>query len=186
MISPGETCDGINWGPITGCSDFDEFTGGTLTCGATNCKFDTSGETCDGNDWGPITECSDFDQFTGGTLTCGADCNFDTSQCIGGDPINDEIGTCIYTQYSDDNCDDGFLTFLWTALWQWDENCDLTCQEANQDLTLGCVDGQKTVECPAQIPLPFFNAYSFIATLIIIAFIYTIMITLKKKKIRIK
>ena len=28
IIDAGETCDESNWGPITGCTDFDEFTGG--------------------------------------------------------------------------------------------------------------------------------------------------------------
>ena len=32
IISIGETCDGSEWGGITGCSDFGEFTGGVLSC----------------------------------------------------------------------------------------------------------------------------------------------------------
>ena len=113
VIQPGETCDGNptslgmrntpwDWGPITGCSDFDNFTGGTLSCDDT-CHFDTdfctggnesgvcgdgvinTGETCDGFDWGLITGCSDFDNFTGGSLACGDTCHFDTSLCtVGG------------------------------------------------------------------------------------------------------
>ncbi|MBA7620870.1 hypothetical protein ES703_28225 [subsurface metagenome] len=199
VIDAGETCDGTTWEPITNCSDFDVFTGGVLSCD--NCQFNTSlctggidggycgdgvinpGETCDGINWEPITGCSDFGAFTGGTLTCAA-CQFDTSQCVGPEGAGPEVGTCIYTQFTDDDCDDGFLTFNWTAEWVWDEECDATCQTENSDLAAQCADGQKTVECPAQIPLPFFNIYSFIAALIIIALIYVILILRKEKRKR--
>ena len=197
VINPGETCDGTTWEPITNCSDFDVFTGGVLSCD--NCQFNTSlctggidggycgdgvinpGETCDGINWEPITGCRDFGAFTGGTLTCAA-CQFDTSQCVGPEGAGPEVGTCIYTQFTDDDCDDGFLTFNWTAEWVWDEECDdAACRTENSDLAAQCADGQKTVECPAQIPLPFFNIYSFIAALIIIALIYVVL-TVKKEK----
>ncbi len=96
-IEPGETCDGTDWGGITDCTNFDDFTGGTLSCNsagtANECTFNTSlceggngpgvcgddvintGETCDGNppipyDWGGITDCTNFDDFTGGSLSC--------------------------------------------------------------------------------------------------------------------
>jgi len=137
--------------------------------------------------WGPITSCSDFDMFTGGgTLVCGTDCQFDTSQCTGGIE-GAEIGICIYTQFTDDNCDDGFLTFNWTTEWIWNEECDATCQSQPQNLALktecdnddGLTD---SIECPAQIPLPFFNIYSFVAALIIIALIYVILILKKEKR----
>ncbi len=102
IIQLGEQCDLGNWGPITGCSDFDAFTGGTLTCidpgNLYECHFDTSGctggtsgfcgdgtidegEQCDGLDWGPITGCHDFDAFTNGLLTCDDNCFFNTSGC---------------------------------------------------------------------------------------------------------
>lgn len=197
-IDSGEQCD-VDWGSITNCSNFDDFTGGSLSC--VDCQFNTSlctggidggycgdgvinpGETCDGINWEPITGCSDFGAFTGGTLTCAA-CQFDTSQCVGPEGAGPEVGTCIYTQFTDDDCDDGFLTFNWTAEWVWDEECDATCQTENSDLAAQCADGQKTVECPAQIPLPFFNIYSFIAALIIIALIYVILILRKEKRKR--
>ncbi len=208
-IDSGEQCEGINnWGNISGCSNFDIFTGGSLSCD--NCQFNTSlctggvdggycgdseinpGETCDGNStWGPITGCEDFDDFIGGTLDCGGDCQFDTSDCIepGGAA---EVGTCIYTQFTDDTCDDdGFLTFTWNTTWVWDAGCDAACQNQSENLALktkcdkddGLTD---SLECPAQIPLPFFNIYSFVATLIIIALIYTAIILSKKKKLQFK
>ncbi|MBW2994998.1 hypothetical protein KY312_01480 [Candidatus Woesearchaeota archaeon] len=104
FIELGENCDGLNWGPITGCHNFDQYTGGILSCNppghAQECKFntalctggDTSGycgdgiinngdEECDGADWGPVTGCSDFDSWTGGTLSCDSNCNFNTWFC---------------------------------------------------------------------------------------------------------
>jgi hypothetical protein len=213
-IDSGEQCDGSsNWGDITNCSNFDVFTGGTLSCNAAGtsneCQFNTSlctggvdggycgddvinpGETCDGSSaWGPITGCEDFDAFTGsGTLSCD-NCQFDTSQCVGPGGAGAEIGTCIYTQFTDDTCDDdGFLTFTWNTEWVWDAGCDAICQNQAENLALktkcdnddGLTD---SLECPAQIPLPFFNIYSFVAALIIIALIYTAIILSKKKKIR--
>jgi len=194
-IDSGEQCD-VDWGSITNCSDFDDFTGGSLSC--VDCQFNTSlctggvdegycgdgvinpGETCD-VDWGPITGCEDFDDFTGGILMC-ADCQFDTSQCTGGPEADVNVGICIYTQFTNDDCDDGFLTFNWTAVWIWDEECDAACQVKNQDLAAECADGHQDTICPAQIPLPFFNIYSFVAALIIIALIYIILIKKEKRK----
>ncbi len=122
-ISAGEECDGIEWGTITECGNFDDFTGGTLSCypqGNTNeCYFDTSkctggpgpgpcgnnivntGETCDGTDWGPITGCSGLDDFTGGTLSCYPqgntnECHFDTTQCT--------KYTLLHTKCNDNMC----------------------------------------------------------------------------------
>ncbi len=122
IIDAGETCDGNEWGDITSCSDFGDFTDGTLSCN--NCEFDTStctggegsycgdgvidaGETCDGSEWGNFTGCSDFDDFTGGTLTCSSDCEFDTSTCTGGegsycgDDIIDAGETCDGSEWGD-------------------------------------------------------------------------------------
>ncbi len=96
-IDAGEQCDSQEWGPVTGCSNFDDFTEGVLSCD-TNCEFDTSmcsggpgsycgdgridgGEQCDGLNWGAVSSCTDFD-FTRGTLVCTADCQFDTSRCV--------------------------------------------------------------------------------------------------------
>ncbi|MBD3313854.1 PKD domain-containing protein, partial [Candidatus Woesearchaeota archaeon] len=94
-IDSGEQCDsGVG---AHSCSDFDSFTGGTLTC--SDCMFNTTqctgagivngtcgdniinpGETCDGLDWGPVTGCADFG-YTGGTLSCSNWCDFNTTLC---------------------------------------------------------------------------------------------------------
>jgi len=148
------------------------------------------GETCDGTTWEPITNCSDFDVFTGGTLNCYApgtssECQFDTSQCTGGIE-GAEIGTCIYNQSRDGNCDtDEFLTFSWIGKWTWDDGCGVECQIANKDKKDLCEEeGSRKLICPAQIPLPFFNIYSFVAALTIIALIYVILILRKEKRKR--
>ena len=121
VINPGEQCDGTEWGPITECSNFANFTGGSLSC--VGCMFDTSlcsgapigicsngiiniGEQCDGTEWGSITGCSNFDDFTGGSLSCYAtgetnECIFNTNECVSGDTsgildCDDGGGYCIF------------------------------------------------------------------------------------------
>ncbi|MCK4553229.1 hypothetical protein KAT80_03425, partial [Candidatus Pacearchaeota archaeon] len=276
VINTGETCDGTEWGPITGCSNFDEFTGGSLSC--VNCKFDTSactggtagscgdgvintGETCDGTEWGPITGCSNFDEFTGGSLSC-VNCKFDTSQCTGGFGIyclnitscsnyltsgecsadacdvaeasveaNNPlitcgeagvscecawvsnicepsytsvaggyiIGTCSYDESTDDDCEDGFLSYNWIATWTWghdgwvDWNNGPSSDVNDYELDAGkyyydpdskfddCQDGSTLVECPASIQVGFFGVWNFIIAVIILGVIYW-MWNLRKKK----
>lgn len=83
-----------------------------------------------------------------------------------------EIGECIYSQNTGDNCNDGFLTFSWTANWTW--GVGKGAADDPENLFGECIDGSRTIECPAQIPLPFFGAYNFIVALIIIALIYVL------------
>jgi len=181
IISVGETCDsnGNNWGPIIGCTDFDNFTGGNLSCDSTG-HFDTSlctggtpggicgdntintGETCDNLNWGPITGCSDFDGFTGAGLLCDdLTCNFNTFLCNVVE-TTEKIGTCSITQEDIDpnGCDDdGLLTISWTGEWTWGEgNSD---QNDPDGLASSCTaGGGGSIECPAQIRLPFFGFYN--------------------------
>ncbi|MBU1975697.1 MAG: hypothetical protein KKG59_04810 [Nanoarchaeota archaeon] len=98
VVDNGEACDGRSWGSMTGCEDFDEFTGGILDCfndGPNKCLFNTgsceptiavpvcgdgnieSGETCDFDPatgaiiWDTnVNECGWFDDWTAGTLGC--------------------------------------------------------------------------------------------------------------------
>jgi cysteine-rich repeat protein len=132
-----------------------------------------------------LDRCDVAENSLQGTVDCGEDnitcaCEWDTTanECdaVWGvvDPVTGEgVGKCTYTQTSDDTCeDDGFLTFSWTAVWTPDPECDATCQAENADKEAACTDGQKTVECPAQILLPFFDAYNVIIALIIIGLIY--------------
>ncbi len=109
-IDSGESCDGDNWGYITGCSDFG-FTEGHLSCnspGSSNeCLFDTSecsgdsdegscgddeinaGEQCDGDNWGSVKGCENFG-FSKGELLC-IKCSFDTSNCSNIKCVNDTV-----------------------------------------------------------------------------------------------
>lgn len=143
IIEAGETCDGSNFGTMdssTGCTLFDSFTGGTLSCNppgsANECQINTSlctggvpgtcgdgvvnaGETCDGSDWGQIKGCGDFDSFlaNNGQLTCGSNCIFNTSQCVNS---ANNVGTCYYTSDTTDTCqDDNRLDVNFTATWTW-------------------------------------------------------------------
>lgn len=100
-IDPGETCDGDNFGNLTGaCTDYDNsFTGGDLSC-TDSCQISTDtcqgvpggtcgdgvlnvGEECESGNFGNIAACSDIPEFTGGELSC-TNCELDTSQCTVG------------------------------------------------------------------------------------------------------
>ena len=165
-----------------------------------------TGETCDGTEFGPITGCSAFDEFTGGTLTCNGpgienECHFDTSQCTGG--IDEDsplfVGSCSYIESTNDNCDDGFLTYSWTAQWVWDADNIFGSEKQGEDGYIEepigsgkwhydpkrknemCVDGSNTLTCPAQIQLPFFTWQTLLATIIVLGVIYVTW-NLNKKK----
>ena len=98
----------------------------------------------------------------GGTLgTCYSPTNYDTGHCE------------FSTTHSGDCSQGGFLDLKVIATWTGDPNRVLP----------SCVDSTRRVECPAQIPLPFFNAYNLIATVIVIVLIY-LAIVLSKKKFR--
>ena len=99
-IDAGESCDGLNLGPLTGgCIDYNPstFTGGNLSC--TACNLDTSkcqgvqgacgdgiiniNEACDGINFGRINTCTDYsDSFVGGSLGCTSACRLNTTGCI--------------------------------------------------------------------------------------------------------
>jgi hypothetical protein len=193
IIDPGEQCDGANWDPIDSCTYFG-LADGVLACGS-DCNFDTSGcvgnpgscndgninpgETCDGTDWGLITGCSDFNSFNGGSLSC-VDCNLDTSLCRGGIGGKVDIGRCVYDEDTTDTCEDGLLTFSWTAAWIWELGKGPA--DDPEGLAGQCQAEEKTIECPAQIPLPFFGIYNLIAALVIIAIIYGFLIRKNRHK----
>lgn len=222
-VDTGETCDGDDWGSITGCSDFG-FTGEDLSCDS-SCNFNTSlctggtegdcgdgvintGETCDGDNWGSITDCSYFDEFIASgpvLLSCDEEsCTFDTSQCTGGTILDTpELGTCLFSEDTNDDCADGFLTYSWSANIDWpsdntgwssEQDCidaegdELSCVEFDDGwhydpqvngvnpLLTYCIDGGNTISCPAQSQLQFFGFYNMLVTLVVIALIYTLLI----------
>ncbi len=205
-----EECDKSNWG--LSCSNFD-YARGNLTCGS-DCKFNVSrcnggtpmmpgcgngiinsgGEQCDGNVWGLFTSCSNFDTFTGGTLSC-MNCTYDTSQCTGVIQIP-IIGSCLLSESNSDDCNDGFLTYSWSADWTWGDGNNLA-SNPDGDLWIQngsvwrldprrdsaqCVGGSKNLECPAKIKLPFFGTLNLIIAVILILIIYLIIEYKKKNK----
>ncbi|MEM3141527.1 MAG: hypothetical protein QXX55_01935 [Candidatus Pacearchaeota archaeon] len=80
-------------------------------------------------------------------------------------------GMCQYNQNTQDDCSDGFLSFSWTATWIGSGPAPEYCQGGSQ----------RTIACPAQIALPFFNIYNLIAVILIIALIYWIINSKGKK-----
>ncbi|PJE81707.1 hypothetical protein COU58_01070, partial [Candidatus Pacearchaeota archaeon CG10_big_fil_rev_8_21_14_0_10_32_42] len=167
--------------PITRCGDYLNFG---------NC----TGDTCIvADDTGP-----DFNVECGGVIDCfcfwndaPAGCKFGYSDNGGGygSPV---VGTCEFTETTNDDCSDGFLSYSYTGNWIWagrgfleqggcnaqeicgsDPNC---CTQRNnqgywyydpQKLNERCQDGQKTVECSSLSRLPFFGLYSFIISLVL-------------------
>jgi hypothetical protein len=89
-----------------------------------------------------------------------------------------KIGTCEYGEnVTGDSCDDGILTYSWIANWVWDPlNPGMVDPGAESE---SCISGGRSILCPAQISLPFFNEFSFVLSLIVIIFLYFF---LKKKK----
>jgi hypothetical protein len=119
-------------------------------------------------------------------ISCGCSWNTTVNACNGswsGTADNGnggvDVGKCSYAEHTSDNCDDGFLTFSWTASWEWAVGNEIT-QYDPDGLRALCVDGSKTRECPAQIPLPFFGFYNFIIALAVIALIYILFIPRKR------
>ncbi|MFC1710834.1 hypothetical protein ACFLZJ_01615 [Nanoarchaeota archaeon] len=117
------------------------------------------------------------------------------------------IGFCLLTEIpGTDTCDDdGFLSYEWTAEWEWAEgNIYGDEKEGDNDYVeypLGsgnyhydpidpytglnetgkCHEGYDSIVCPAQIQLPFFNTYNLLITAVIIVLVYLI-ITYSNKK----
>ena len=178
----GEQCDDRNTANGDGCSS--------------TCQIE-SGWTCTGepsvcvNQCLSIVRCSDYTtqascnpDACNVAPTCPAGftnprCLWDNSLCRDACDLigtgNVSTGTCLYTsQPTNDTCDDGFLSFSWTATWRY----------ANG--TIGsnpnCQPGSRTVECPAQVALPFFSFYNILAAILVIAAIYWAMHLRKTRK----
>ncbi|MCK5149329.1 hypothetical protein KAJ87_00190 [Candidatus Pacearchaeota archaeon] len=226
-IGSGEKCDGTDM-PFTDCSsgNIDDCTAGTLSCYApgheNECTLNIEsctgcnpaglcdgaeinlGETCDGTLLNSKT-CADFNLNEGTGLACYAtgtenECTFDTTGCA---PLVDypsTIGKCVSSKSTDDTCEDGLMSYTWTAEWEWDEGNEGTtddpckvnyvlykdgkCYYDPDEASKKCVGGSKTVPCPAQIQMPFFDYYGIVVTIIVVAFIYVFFILKKKGKFK--
>lgn len=155
--------------------------------------------------------CMDFDDYTGGDLSCTSNCRINRDGCTspdGGPGAN--IGNCAYATSSSNDCDSasGLYTATWAGSWNWATtfNSSTECMNAgyvdcyqdnsasgdgkwHYDPTSGaqkttCKNGKtKTIECPADIALPFFGGAQIILTLLVIAVIYGMMRIDKKSRI---
>lgn len=147
VIDPGEDCDDTTFGIVEQCTDYDEFTGGTLSCGD-NCKLDTSaciaiapcgngvidsGEQCEGNEFGiGSNSCTDLSSdFTGGDITCN-NCQYDTSACQG------STGTCGDSIVGIDESCEGIINELCEDRYTDFESGTLACTSCQID-TSNCV-----------------------------------------------
>jgi len=203
-------CEGDDLGDWD-CTDYG-FTGGNLNCyvpeTVDECMHDTSlctggtpgicgdgtlnsGEGCDcGGDNCTLIElnsktCEDFSLLGEELLACYApthanNCTFDTTGCESLHPS--KIGKCTYDDSTEDNCDDKFLTYNWTATWLWDE--DNPEHYDPNGAAEKCVDGYDTVPCPAQIELPFFGSYSIVVIIALIALVYVFLKFKEKEKLK--
>ena len=142
-----------------------------------------------GSDYCPTDPCAVAASSVPAQINC-ADplvscfCEFNTTQgaCFGTSEITTfdlltnttSTGKCVIDSdpTSDTNgCGDGFITYSWTATWTGEGTAPESCQ-----------DGQQTLQCPAQIQLPFFGGIHFIITVLIISIIYAVMILRHRKK----
>lgn len=82
------------------------------------------------------------------------------------------VGSCVFSYISsEDNCDDGFLTYSWTVT-----------VEGTGTVPSSCTDGSATIECPAQIPLPLFTPVNAVMTVFAIVAIYLVIAFMKNQK----
>ena len=126
----------------------------------------------------PDTSCSCSWNLT--ASSCGPSFTITTTNVTTNQTSN--LGTCYYTESTSDTCDDdGFLTVDLNAVWVWDPACDSTCRVNNQDEAMNCQSTTEAFQCPAEIPLPFFNVYNLLAALVLIAIIYW-AINMRKRK----
>ncbi len=122
-----------------------------------------------------------------------------------GTTITRKKGTCFYTESGGDDCDDGYLTRILNAFWQWDE----TNRYAYTEIPVGqenefipdaveydlyrydpqresqmCVNLEDTFVCPASVEVPFFGVYQAVIVIAIIGLIYLIYVLKKKNHVK--
>jgi len=115
------------------------------------------------------------------------------------DPQGREIGFCNYIEnIGADTCDDdGFLSYSYSAIWNWTENNVYSSDKSSEvNYVLGldgryhydpdrksalCVPGSRTIQCPAQIQLSFFTWANLVAAIVLVIIVYIILSNRKKK-----
>ncbi|NHZ86238.1 MAG: hypothetical protein GWP19_10205 [Planctomycetia bacterium] len=135
---------------------------------------------------------------------CACTWRVETTECAAS-YSSGNIGTCYLQEEGDSSsCEEGdFLTYSWTALWEWnsgnyiyedpesDDYVEIPTDEWHYDpinIFTGlrkneqCLPGSNTIACPAQIQLPFFNTYNLIVTIVVIILIYYLINSASKRK----
>ena len=94
--------------------------------------------------------------------------------CSGGfcsSPTPPVVGNCTITSsVTNSSCQNGFITYNIIAKWSGSGSAPASCQS-----------GTETIECPAQISLPFFTVFNVIMTVVILALIYLAVILARKR-----
>ena len=137
-------------------------------------------------------------------VDCACTWRWETSECSAS-YSSGEIGTCYLRETGQaDNCDDGFLSYSWTAIWEWASGNFVTEDPESEDYIYDseaqgwrydpinpfkgyrkseqCVEGSNIIACPAQIQLSFFDKYNFLAVIVLIVLIYIIIEAVNRNK----
>jgi len=163
-----------------------EFVSEGIVCGFESCSSNSS------DSW---TNCGcSWDSYNGVCLS-----SYEEKSCDLSGEVPGSFGSCYYRENTQDNCDDGFLSYSWIGEWTWhSENIfDSNPDSDDEGYILGTdgnyhydpegksesciIGGDSIVPCPAQIQLSFFNFYNLIIAIIIIAGIYFFLKKSKKK-----
>ena len=110
---------------------------------------------------------------------------------LGGTLGSISIGTCNYEEDTEDDCEDGYLTYNWTGTWAWSLENNFTEAEVNgrtgfiEDLYFTgvwrynpnsdyeeCSEGSNLLACPAHIELSFFNWINVVIIILVIGLVY--------------
>jgi hypothetical protein len=135
-----------------------------------------------GETFNPITECNESTNcecyWDDNLNVCESD--WDSESVCPTETL--EIGTCSYTETSQDTCeDDGMLTRSLSALWEWSPlNPEPYSDPLGKESE--CIDLQEVFSCPASTQVPFFGIYNIIIATIIIVLVYVGYYIHKKKK----
>jgi len=199
------TCDANCWFDLSNCISSCSIDGlvdyGNEACDGLNFSKNPS---IGGGTW----ECSDFEGYDGGVLGCTSGCGFDFSGCTWSEQNREfSIGTCSRYQDTDPiTCEDepvGFYITSWSGDWNWGHDAYETEDDCLEDrgATSGCANfgtalkwrydpngkaagcttgGDTTIECPAEIKLPFFSLWNLVFVFVMLIISY--MLILKHKK----
>ena len=224
LIESGESCDdgnlingdgcsstcmnesGHNCNSVVVCSNYIN----QEDCTDNICNIDYAGEDCGETEEACAlvpgcyyqTDCNC--KWNTATATC-SESAISSSNCTGLE-CPSSLGECNTFQklQNGDNCDDGFLIYNLTNLWDWKDNSYSTKTHFSQNQSLdgkwhfpstsfnSCVNitTSRPLPCPTDLSLPFSGTLQLVATLIIIALIYYFILrknkNLPKKKVKIK